>query len=558
MKHYTVPIFVPELACPNRCVFCNQNSISGCHSQPSSDEVKQIIENRLHTIPAEGNRIEIGFFGGNFTGIEERQQIEYLEIAFSYLKQNKVHGIRLSTRPDYITPRSLDLLKQYGVSTIELGAQSLDDEVLKSAGRGHTVRDIEVASALIIKYGFRLGLQMMTGLPGDTPEKSMQTARKIIQLGASDTRIYPTLVIRNTELEQRWRNGIYKPQSLEEAVILTAGLIELFESAGVNIIRVGLHPSEDLLNGNDLLAGPFHPSFRQLAESEIWRRKFAGLINEHPGGSDIDIPVPASELNSAIGYEGSNRQFLLNHFSNVNFIPTGSIGQPIIIADKRIPLPAKNALRNLGELVLLDENYTVYKSIAAHPDIFFCKGDEKIIVAPDVPEAIRSRLAGRGYTMIEGSDEPGDKYPATAMYNAVVTSELLIHNLKITDSRITETFDRKRHIHVNQGYTRCNLLALSEKRFITSDRGIEKVLLNEGLDVLWVDPVPVVLRGQKHGFFPGCCGILGNHVLINGSLLYHPEGENIRKFIIESGLLVKELFNGRLTDAGSILTFTAL
>jgi histone acetyltransferase (RNA polymerase elongator complex component) len=233
MKHFTVPVFVPELACPNRCVFCNQNSISGCHRQPEPDEVVRIIEGRLKTIPVKGSVIEIGFFGGNFTGIEEDLQTLYLSIANMYLKQGRVQGLRVSTRPDYISTQSLDLLKKYNVTTIELGAQSLDEEVLKLAGRGHSVMDIERASEMILRYGFNLGLQMMTGLPGDTPEKSIATARRIIQLGASCTRIYPTLVIRDTELAQQWRNGTYSPQSLDEAVELSATLLEIFTPQGL-------------------------------------------------------------------------------------------------------------------------------------------------------------------------------------------------------------------------------------------------------------------------------------------------------------------------------------
>lgn len=518
MKHYTVPIFVPELACPNRCVFCNQNSISGCHSQPDPEEVKLIIEERLHTIPKVNTHIEIGFFGGNFTGIDERQQKEYLEIAQKYYHQNDVHGIRLSTRPDYITPQSLDLLKQFNVTTIELGAQSLDEDVLKLAGRGHTIEDIEYASKLIHKYGFRLGLQMMTGLPGDTVEKSIKTANKIIELGASDVRIYPTLVIKNTELEKLWLSGTYKPQSLDEAVNLSAALIDIFNKAGLNIIRVGLHPSDDLLR--DMLAGPFHPSFRQLAEKKVTFTKKNDLVNGLDSSSDEQKVVI-----------------------------------PLIIADKRIPLPSKNALRNMGELEFPEENSTVYKTIAAHPDIFMCAGDHKVVVSPGFSNKTTEKIKARGYTVINGAGSPEGKYPQTAKYNAVVTANLLIHNLKITDQVILDTFNQKKLVHVNQGYTRCNLLPLTEFRFITSDRGIEKALVNEGMEVLWVDPQPVVLKGQKHGFFPGCCGLAGDSVLINGSLNFHYQGEQIREFILSSELKIRELFQGKLTDCGSIFTF---
>ena len=176
MKHFTIPVFVPELACPNRCVFCNQHSISGCRQQPEPEEVREIVDKHLSTISSEDSHIEIGFFGGSFTGIELGLQEKYLSVAHAYLRAGKIRGIRLSTRPDYVNHEVLNLLKSYGVTTVELGAQSLDNEVLKLSGRGHTVADVEKASAMILSAGFKLGLQMMTGLPGDSPEKSIETA----------------------------------------------------------------------------------------------------------------------------------------------------------------------------------------------------------------------------------------------------------------------------------------------------------------------------------------------------------------------------------------------
>ncbi|HLN53543.1 MAG TPA: radical SAM protein [Lentimicrobium sp.] len=577
MKHYTIPVFVPELACPNRCVFCNQNSISGCLNQPSMEETRQIIEERLRTIPAKEALIEIGFFGGNFTGIEESIQRNYLEIAGRYLREGAIRGIRLSTRPDYIDSDALKLLNEYGVTTIELGAQSLDDEVLKSAGRGHTVRDVEHASQLIRKHGFSLGLQMMTGLPCDTPEKSILTAKKIIELGADNTRIYPTIVVKGTKLAELWQSGLYEPQSLDEAVALTASLLEIFKNAGVKVIRAGLHPSEELLNGGEMLAGPFHPNFRQLAETEVWRRKFtrltessfavsqkntgsiqkeqfndltvnndslpgiqknAGLLQKEQfidlavNGETLTVTVSKEELHAAIGYYGTNKSLLEKYYSRVEFKIREDIesAKPLIIADKRIPLPAKNALRNMGETLFLEDQLTVYKSISGHPDIFMCGFENRVVVAPGLLPTVRVPLESAGIEVIVGNNNPGSKYPDTARYNAVITDNLLIHNIKITDSSILETFAGKDKIHVKQGYTRCNLLPLNNTAFITSDIGIEKVLKSRGFEVLFVDPQPVMLKGQKHGFFPGCCGIWGNKVIVNGSLKYHPAGEEIEQF----------------------------
>lgn len=558
-KHFTIPIFVPELACPNRCVFCNQQSISGCLKQPEPEEVREIILQHLKTIPEKDVHIEVGFFGGSFTGIEPELQAMYLDVALNFVSSGRIHGIRLSTRPDYIDADVLRLLKSYGVTTIELGAQSLDDEVLKLSGRGHTVRDVEKASALILEAGFQLGLQMMTGLPGDTPEMAIKTARRIAELRAGCTRIYPTLVIRGTELEKRWRNGDYQPQTLDEAVELTARLLEIFREAGVEVIRVGLHPSEDLLGGNDLLAGPFHPNFRELAETLIWKRKLQPLPELHPVGGSIKIPVPAGEMPYATGFASSNREMLKTHFSRVEFYEEEPDvhEKPLIITDKRTPLPVKNALRNLGRIVLLRTVNAVYKSISGHPDIFICTGPEAVVLAPGLPEEIKNALSQHDIPVIRGSADPGKTYPASARYNAVITPEYIIHNRKITDPIINETFKERKQLHVNQGYTRCNLLALDNDRYITSDRGIEKVLLLEGKSVLYADPVPVRLHGQKHGFFPGCCGILDDRVYIAGSLKFHPQGGEISAFIQSAGYSVRELYDGPLTDVGGIFIFTS-
>ncbi len=579
MKHFTIPIFVPELACPNRCVFCNQNSISGCAEQPGIEEVEQIIGSRLRTIPNQDSYIEIGFFGGNFTGIEESLQRSYLTIAHKYLKSGAVQGIRCSTRPDYIDSQALSLLKEYGVTTIELGAQSLNEEVLKLAGRGHSVEDIERASGLILKHGFKLGLQMMTGLPGDTAEKSNQTAKKIIELGADNTRIYPTLVIKETKLAELWKEGVFKPQSLDEAVSLSATLIEIFKEAGVKVIRVGLHPSEELLAGGEMLAGPYHPNFRQLAESEVWRRRLQLKVQEyehfkqghfrqgfvsfdkenqssfkHPS---ITIEVSEDEFQSATGYQGSNKKMLEQYFNNVifNVRETSDSSKPLIIADKRLPLPAKNTLRNLGKVIFLEDQIAAYKSISGHPDIYICDGDKDIVVAPCLDPNIKVQLIAAGYKIIEGKINPGRKYPETAVYNAVVTGKLLVHNLKITDPVILNTFQNKEHIHVKQGYTRCNLIPLNEEAFITSDKGIERALLAKGYEILYVDPLPVMLKGQKHGFFPGCCGIWDNKMIISGSLHYHPAGREISDFIENHNMQVVSLYNGPLRDIGSIFFF---
>jgi radical SAM superfamily enzyme len=558
VKHYTIPIFVPELACPNRCVFCNQHSISGCQRQPEPDKVREIILEHLKTIPEKDTHIEIGFFGGSFTGIENELQERYLAIADDFFIRKQIHGIRLSTRPDYIDDEVLNRLKRFGVTTIELGAQSLDEEVLRLSGRGHTISDVEKASELILSAGFKLGLQMMTGLPGDTVEKSIHTAKQIVELGAHCSRIYPTLVIRGTELADRWRKKEYQPQTLEEAVEISSKLLEIFRKGGVEVIRVGLHPSEGILDGSELLAGPFHPAFRELVETHRWKKKLLPLIDQQPKGSNIRILVPENELRFAIGHDSSNRKMLETHFDKVEFVVDDiqKSELPLIITDKRLPLPAKNTLKVIGNPLYLQTDGFVYKSISGHADIFMCMGDEGLVVAPGLPDEIKDKLSNAGIQIYTGHSNPGKVYPDSARYNAVVTPEYIIHNLKITNPAIFEAFPGRKHLHVNQGYTRCNLISLNDDIFITSDKGIEKVLIAEGKEVLYVDPQPIRLKGQKYGFFPGCCGVLNGELLISGSLSFHPDKERIEAFLRESGFRIRELYLGELTDVGGIFCFS--
>lgn len=318
VRHFTIPVFIPEEACPNRCVFCNQHRIAGAECAPSVDEVVAKVDEHLLTIP-DGNDVEIGFFGGNFTGIPIEEQKDYLASVQPYFESGRINGIRISTRPDYISKEILLMLKQYHVTTIELGAQSLDEEVLKLAGRGHTAAQVHEASLMIIDNGFSLGLQMMIGLPGDTAEKSIYTAKEIIRLGAECTRIYPTLVIKETELEQLYLDGKYQPLSQEEAISRVADIVPLFIEADVKILRIGLHPSEGLLNKTSLVAGPFHVAFGEMVFSEVWRRLIGTMIFENGKRNLLTLSVPPGMSNAAIGHKALNKTKLLENFRKVVF-----------------------------------------------------------------------------------------------------------------------------------------------------------------------------------------------------------------------------------------------
>jgi len=302
-KHCNIPIFIPELACPHQCVFCNQEKISNTFSVPAPHEISETIDSYLATIP-EDTVINIAFFGGSFTGIPQDEMINYLKVAHTYVKNGKVQGIRISTKPDYITNSILDILEQYGVTAIELGAQSTNNKVLVKSGRGHKFDAIENAAKLIRKRNFELGLQMMLGLPHDTLDLSIQTAKDIVSLKADTTRIYPTVVVKGTVLEKMHNEGAYRVLSLEEAIYWSKEVLKIFNEAGVNVLRVGLHPSEELELGKSLVAGPIHPSFKEMVLSELWSDLLKRKL--HNKGK-YTIRVAKNQLNYAIGYKGSNR-----------------------------------------------------------------------------------------------------------------------------------------------------------------------------------------------------------------------------------------------------------
>lgn len=317
-KHYTIPIFVPEMACPFRCIYCNQHLISGSINIPTPEDVSETIDKYLSTININENYVEVGFFGGSFTGIPVNEQIAFLNQVQPYIKNGSIQSIRLSTRPDYISENNLQILKEFNVKTIELGAQSLDNEVLKQSKRGHTVYDVEQASALIKSLDFDLGLQMMIGLPGDNFSKSIATAKKIIDLKADNTRIYPTIVIKDTYLEELFKNGKYQELTIDECINTLKIIIPMFENANVKIIRIGLHPSKDLQSGA-YIAGPNHPSLRELAETEIWNDIFKTKLINPENKQNITISVSKEQFNNAIGYQAKNRKLLENYYKNIKF-----------------------------------------------------------------------------------------------------------------------------------------------------------------------------------------------------------------------------------------------
>ena len=310
-KEYIIPVFVPHLGCPNDCIFCNQKSISGQKKNVTKEEARKIIDSFLKNIKDKDAKKEIAFFGGSFTGIDEKVQEELLEIAYEYIEKGQVDSIRVSTRPDYINKEILKRLKKYKVKTIELGVQSANDYILGRANRGHTFKDVERASRLIRWYGFNLGHQMMVGLPESTRIDEINTAKALIKLKPKMVRIYPVLVIKGTKLEKEYNEGTYEPLSVVQAVETCKQLVRMFTDKKIEVIRVGLQNTDEICNPenkeSEVVAGPFHPAFGQLVESSMWYDAILEKIKKlNVKVKEVEVTVNPIDVNNVIGHKKEN------------------------------------------------------------------------------------------------------------------------------------------------------------------------------------------------------------------------------------------------------------
>ncbi len=313
MKHVNVSLFVPHLGCPHACIFCNQKTISG-HTEPlkTQDIISacDIASKCVHDI----NNSEIAFFGGSFTAIDRETMLSCLNAAAPYVG-TQFKGIRISTRPDSIDDEVLSVLKKYGVTAIELGAQSMRADILSKNERGHSPEDTYKAARLIKSYGFSLGLQMMTGLYGSTPEDDMYTAEQFIKMRPDTVRIYPTVVLENTRLAELYRSGEYAPYGFDDTVRLCARLLKMFADENIKVIRLGLHSGGNVEEG--YVAGVYHPAFREVCESMIFREEAEKLLASKPCGA-YEILVPAGSVSKMTGQKKSN----LTYFSQKGYTLT--------------------------------------------------------------------------------------------------------------------------------------------------------------------------------------------------------------------------------------------
>jgi len=310
-KHI-LPFFIPHLGCPHQCVFCNQHHVSGESGYPKAEDIEKAIHDwEEESLP------EIAFYGGSFSGLPLDWQRYFLTPAFAALKKKKISGIRISTRPDYINASILLFLRSMGVGTIELGVQSLDDEVLERSGRGHRAQDVYQAISLLKEKGFQIGVQLMPGLPGDNREKCLRGAREISRLGPDLARIYPTLVLKETPLHKLFLEGKYHPLSLDEAVGISRDMLAVFCLSGVHVIRIGLQPTREIQTGVQVAAGPFHPAFGELVESALAREQIQMMVKgflARETAAQIVLWVSPRDCSIIAGQHRRNMEFLKKFF----------------------------------------------------------------------------------------------------------------------------------------------------------------------------------------------------------------------------------------------------
>jgi len=283
MTPFVIPIFISHQGCPQRCVFCDQHTITGgagLEDQPVTPEkVRETIDQWLNRPRKERNGgVQVAFYGGSFTGLPTARQRELLAAVKPYIKDGQVDSIRISTRPDYIDEAAIRILKEYSVSIVELGIQSLDQSVLEASARGHSVQQSESAIHLLMAKGFTVGAQLMCGLSGDSTNKLMATAKRVAALGPDFVRIYPALIIKGSGLEKIYRDGKYRPLSLLKAVALTCRMKTIFDEHHIRVVRMGLQPSQEL--EKKVLAGPYHPAFGELVISRALFKQARKLLRQ--------------------------------------------------------------------------------------------------------------------------------------------------------------------------------------------------------------------------------------------------------------------------------------
>ena len=310
-REYVIPIFVPHLGCSNDYSFCSENSINDKQKMLTTEDIKSTIDYFLKNIKDKNAYKEVAFFGGSFTQLDEKLQEDFLKIVYNYLKVNKIDSIRVESRPNYINKKVLKLFKKYKVKTIELGVQSSNNYILNKIESKYTFEDVKKASKLIRWNGFKLGLQMIVGLPDSTKIDDINTAKALIKLKPKMVRIYPVLVVKGSKLEEEYNNGKFQPITLVQAVETCKELVSLFNKKHINIIRIGLQNTEEItdlgVEARQVVAGPYHPAFRQLVESGLWYDAIVEKIKKlNVKVKEVEVTVNPIDADNVIGHKKEN------------------------------------------------------------------------------------------------------------------------------------------------------------------------------------------------------------------------------------------------------------
>ena len=323
-KRRIFPIFIPHVGCEHDCVFCDQRRITGTFIPAVFDDVlaalhslwceqKDRVKKTENGYVDAAESAELAFYGGSFTAIAVERQNELLTAAQPFLRLNPFNSIRVSTRPDCLDEGAAKRLRSYGVATVELGAQSMCDDVLQASGRGHTAESVTRSAAMVKAAGFSLILQMMTGLPGDSREKSLYTAKCLAAMAPDYVRIYPTVVIKGTRLHEMWKTGSYIAPTVDDAVHLCVAVCTVFDTAGIPVIRLGLNPT-DYLSSGDAVAGAYHPAFGELVYSAMYLAKAESALRDSGAAKDVVITVPRGQVSRMTGYRRQNVCALKQNF----------------------------------------------------------------------------------------------------------------------------------------------------------------------------------------------------------------------------------------------------
>ncbi|MBU4311415.1 MAG: radical SAM protein [Candidatus Omnitrophica bacterium] len=553
-----IPIFIPHAGCPYKCAYCDQRKISGARSMPTVQEIQSVIRRNLKTIP-EDEKVEVAFFGGTFTFLPEDLQEKYLDAARFFVKT-----LRMSTHPEAVCLKAMKRFKKKGGRLVELGIQSLDKEVLRKVKRKTSLASVKNAAKCIKKAGLRLGVQIMLGLPGDTLEKSIDTAKKIVKLRPETVRIYPVLVIKGTELARQYKKGKYKPLSLEHAITQAARITDIFEDKGVKVIRIGLHPSRDLDSKATMLAGPYHPAFGEMVRSRKMRDRIINTVKYRSvaNRSRIEIHAPRNMFNLISGHKKKEKKFLEEYFGAQIILRRAAkfrikdVRKDIAIIDPRMPRPAKDRLKKLNyhavEAPLHDK---LQRPVRGHVDMMLFRYKDKVIYEPRL-ENITELLRQNGYKCVKGERIKSSKYPKDIIYNSCAMDRCIIHYKGKIEKNIKEI--KTGHILVPQGYTKCSIIPIDKKHIITSDKGIKDAWEKRGGKALLIEPGHVKLPGYRTGLIGGATGTDEKKVFFVGSMDSHPDGQAIRDFIRRCGRYIIELYPGPLYDVGTIVILPCL